>query len=173
MSSQSLKRQGRDTDMSIAINLKAKPGKLKKIKVYPSHQLDINTTGSETKLDKNPTDMEGEVPPLTKIKNDKVGIPEGMEGVEGALEVDEAKTQWSSVENGHNRNSPTKPHRRRYCPDEACIMRLLITLAFIFSLINFVLTLMILFNRGVNKSCTCQEKNQALGKVLVTEHFDI
>ena len=160
--------------MSIAINLKAKPGKLKKIKVYPSPQLDINTTGSETKLDKDPADMEDEVPPLgVPIKKDKVGTPEGMEGVEGALEVDEAKTQWSSVENGHNRNSPTKPHRRRYCPDEACIMRLLITLAFIFSLINFCLTLMILFNPGVNKSCTCQEKSQALGKVLVTEHFDI
>jgi len=42
------------------------------------------------------------------------------------------------------------------------MMRILITLAFIFSLTNLCLVLMIIFTRGENKSCACHEKSQAL-----------
>ena len=161
MSSQSLKRLG-SKDMNIEQTFKTERRKLKKIRVLPSSQLDIKTTESATKVEKIPEKGE-EVPPLVDVR--KISTPDGISGRESILEVDEAQTQWSKVENGYHRNSPSKlAHRRRCCPDEACMMRILITLAFIFSLTNLCLTLMILFARGQSKSCACQEKIQGLGK---------
>lgn len=151
--------------MNIEQTFKTEPRKLKKIRVLPSPQLDIKTTESATKVEKIPEKGE-EVSPLVDVR--EISTPDGISGRESILEVDERQTQWSKIENGCHRNSPSTklPHRRRCCPDEACMMRVLVTLAFIFSLTNLCLTLMILFARGQNKSCACQEKIRGLGRQL-------
>lgn len=167
MSIPSLKRQGSKTT-SKEHTIKTKPGKVRKINVCPSPEIAIR---SATKIATNIAGMIPEksedVPPLIETRPER-GTPDGFNGRESSLEMDATQpTQpWSNAENGHrDGNSPSNfPRLRRNCPETACMMRSLVAMAFIFSLANLCLTLTILFTRGNNGACACQEKSQALGK---------
>ena len=164
MSMPSLKRQGSKTT-SKRHTIKTKPGKVRKIDVCPSPEIAIR---SATKI---ATNIAGQIPeksedvsPLTRPER---GTPDGFNGRESSLEMTEIITQpWSHAENEHrDGNAPSKlPRLRRNCPENACMMRSLVAMAFLFSLVNLCLTLTILFTRGNNGACACQEKSQAQGK---------
>ena len=164
MSLPGLKRQGSKTT-SKEHTIKTKPGKVRKITVCPSPEIGIR---SATKIATNSVGLIPEksedVPPLTRPER---GTLDGFNGRENSLEMDEIITQpWSHAENGHrDGNFPSKlPRLRRNCPENACMMRSLVAMAFLFSLVNLCLTLTILFTRGNNGACACQEKSQAQGK---------
>ena len=166
MSTSSLKRLGpKATNKEHTI--KAKLGKVKKIQVFPSPEIGIR---SATKLATNVAGLTPErsddAPPLIETRPER-GTPDGFNGRESSLEMDEIVTQpWSNVENGHRDGNPSKlPRLGRNCPESACMMRSLIAMAFLLSLANLCLTLTILFTRGNNEACACQEKSQALGKL--------
>ena len=166
MSTSSLKRQGSKTT-SKEHTIKTKPEKVRKINVCPSPEIAIR---SATKIATNIAGMIPEksedVPPLIETRPER-RTPDGFNGRESSLEMNEIITQpWSNAENGHqDGNSPSKlPRLRQNCPENACMMRRLVAMAFIFSLANLCFTLTILFTRGNNGACACQEKSQALGK---------
>lgn len=165
MSSQSLKsRQGqKDTNPWIARFKKGKRGKLvTRVKVNPNPPLDI--TIMPEKVDPN-SSIENELPSLTDMR--KVGTPLGMNAEESVLEVNKTKMKWSENKRGSITDSQKELlHRRGRYPKEPCIIRALVSLAFIFSLISFCLVLIMM--KELKNNCACHEKNQGSGKYVLS-----
>lgn len=161
MSSQSLKEHATKKPFTRNV-FRANTSKLHKIQVSPSPQLDVKRVDV---AEKRPS-MEKELPPFIDTKEgQRVSTPDVTSGHQNTiLEMDETKTLWSKVESGneHHKNSSSM---RRCRPNEAYLMRILITLAFIFSVTNLGLTVLLL-TRGQSRSCACQEKSAMLGKIL-------
>lgn len=163
MSSQTLKsRQGqKDTNPWIDRFKKGKRGKsVTRVKVNPNPPLDI--TIMPEKVDPN-SSIENEVPSLTDMR--KVGTPLGMNAEESVLEVNKTKMKWFENKRGSITDSQKELlHRRGRYPKEPCIIRALVSLAFIFSLISFCLVLITM--KELKNNCACHEKNQGSGKYV-------
>lgn len=162
MSSQSLKsRQGqKGTNPWTDRFKKGKRGKsITRVKVHPNPPLDITMM---EKVDPN-TRIENEVPSLTDMR--KVGTPLGMNVEDSVLEVNKTEMKLSEIKRGSITDSQNELlHRRSRYPKEPCIIRALVTLAFIFSLISFCLVLIMM--KELKNNCACQEKNQGSGKYV-------
>ena len=115
------------------------------------------------KVDPN-SRIENEVPSLTDMR--KVGTPLGMNVEESdVLEVNKTKMKWSEIKRGSITDSQNELlHRRSRYPKEPCIIRVLVALAFIFSLISFCLVLIMM--KELKNNCACHEKNQGSGKYV-------
>ena len=163
MSTQSLKEQVTKEPLSRNV-FKTRTSKLQRIQVSPSPQLShknvVNAVKwSATGSDNGPLFLE------SKEDQSRVGTPSTHENI--TFEVDDPKTLWSKTDNGkhgHQFSSSILPRRRRCsCCNEVYMMRFLIALAFIFSIANLFLT--IILTQGQNGNCACQEKSELQGKV--------
>ena len=165
MSTQSLKEHVTKKPFSGSV-FRAKTSKLQKIHVAPSPQLN-RANNANVAEPEWPVTGNG-LPSLTPTKEgQRLSTPSMMNGHENiALELDDSSTLWSKIENGnkHHQNSSSILPRQRGCSlNEVYLMRFLIALAFIFSVTNICLTIILM--RGQNKNCACQEKSELLGKV--------
>ena len=164
MSTQSLKEHVSKEPLSRNV-FKTRKSKLQRIHVAPSPQLSRKVAVTD---DKWPASGNGNGSLFLESKEDqsRVGTPSAHESI--TFEVDDAKVIWSKADNGnhdHQFASWTLPHRRRCgCGNEVYMMRFLIALAFIFSIANLLLT--IILTQGQEGNCACQEKSELKGKVL-------
>lgn len=163
MSTQSLKEHVTKEPLSRNV-FKTRTSKLQRIQVSPSPQL---SRKSFVTAEKRPETGNGNGPLFLKSKEDqsRLGTPSAHENI--TFEVDDTKTLWSKAVNGkhdHQFSSSILPRRRRFsCWNEVYMMRFLIALAFVFSIANLFLT--IILTQGQNRNCACQEKSELQGKV--------
>ena len=142
---------------------RAKKSKLQKIQVSPTPALDAKNVGVEEKW---PVTENGVFPSMETIEDQRLSTPSRMSGHDNInLEVDETKTLWAKVKHGnkHHQSSFSLPRQHRCCPNEVYVMRFLIAVAFLFSVTNLCLTVMLM--RGQKENCACQEKSELLGEV--------
>lgn len=164
MSTQSLKEHVTKEPLSRTI-FKTRTSKLQRIHVSPSPQL---SRRSFVTAEKRPATGNGNGPLFLESKEDqsRVGTPSAHENI--TFEVNDTKTLWSKAGNGkhdHQFSSSTLPRRRRFsCCNEVYMMRFLIALAFVFSIANLILT--IILTQGQNRNCACHEKSELQGKAL-------
>ena len=163
MSTQSLKEHVAKESLSRNV-FKTRTSKLQRIQVSPSSQLSRKNV---VITEKWPATGDSNGPLFLESKEDQSrgGTPSTHEGI--AFEVDDSNTLWSRAGNGkhdHQFSSSILPRRRRCsCCNEVYMIRFLIALAFIFSITNLFLT--IILTQGQNRNCACQEKSELQGKV--------
>ena len=140
------------------------PTKMQVIRVAPLHQAEFASTDCVSNLQREKGEK---THPWTETRDSQeIRIPDALGGNEQNMEGDKTKTLLQDDAGACQANSESSlcRWRRQRWSGEACLMRILIGLAFILSVGNLFLTFMLF---GQKENCVCQQRNSLQGNVLL------
>ena len=142
------------------------PTKMQVFRVAPLHQAEFASVDCVSNLQREKGEK---THPWTETKNSQeISTPDALGGNEQNVEGDKTKTPLQDDAGACQANSDSSLCRWRWqrWSGEACLMRILIGLAFSLSVGNLIVTFM-LFAIGQKENCVCQQRNSLQGNVLL------